>query len=297
MTTNPAAAQDPAASPPRTALTISDLARRTGVSTAVLRTWETRHDFPRPTRLESGHRRYAQRDVALVEEVLRRRDAGVRLEVAIAEVRARDEDAPAAPSVFATLRRTQPHLHPQALRKSTLIALSWAIEDECAARAQRPLLYGAFQNARFFGRSAARWTELARTARETTVFADLDGEAAQAHAPGVRLVHLPGDAPMRREWVVVCDAADHPACLSAWELPGQDGVRDADRLFESIWTLEPAAVREAARTCASLAAELDPDGPAPAQPATALLGSPSSQDLRAATTLFTRLMAYVDRLP
>ena len=294
MTTNPASAQDPAA--PRTrapALTISDLARRTGVSTAVLRTWETRHDFPRPTRLESGHRRYAEGDVARVEEVLRRRDAGVRLEVAIAEVRDRDEDAPAAPSVFATLRRTQPHLHPQALRKSTLLALSWAIEDECAARAQRPLLYGAFQHARFFGHSTSRWTELARTARETTVFADLSTDVPQA--PGVRLVHLPEDAPLRREWVVVCDAADHPACLSAWELPGQEGVRDADRLFESIWTLEPAAVREAARTCAALTARLDPDGPAPAEPATVPAGA-SSPDLRSATTLFTRLMAYVDRL-
>ena len=41
---------------------------------------------------------------------------------------------------------------------------------------------------------------------------------------------------MRREWAVVCDAPDHPALLTAWELPGQSAVRDRDRLFEAIWT-------------------------------------------------------------
>ncbi len=41
-------------------LTISDLARLTGVPSATLRSWESRHGFPRPTRLAGGHRRYAR---------------------------------------------------------------------------------------------------------------------------------------------------------------------------------------------------------------------------------------------
>src|SRR6476659_2680948 len=67
-------------------LTIGDLSERTGVATATLRMWESRHGFPRPQRLESGHRRYAETDVGLVRQVLRGRDAGARLEVAIAGV-------------------------------------------------------------------------------------------------------------------------------------------------------------------------------------------------------------------
>ena len=43
---------------------------------------------------------------------------------------------------------------------------------------------------------------------------------------GTSLVHLPDDAPMRREWVVVCDAPDYPAMLTAWELPGSSVGRD-----------------------------------------------------------------------
>ena len=71
MNTEAAVAQD---------LTISDLARRTGLTPATLRAWETRYGFPVPSRRASGHRRYDERDVVLVKEVLRRKDAGVRLE-------------------------------------------------------------------------------------------------------------------------------------------------------------------------------------------------------------------------
>ena len=39
-------------------------------------------------------------------------------------------------------------------------------------------------------------------------------------------VTLPADAPMRREWAVVCDAPDLPVVLTAWELPGQNDVPD-----------------------------------------------------------------------
>jgi DICT domain-containing protein len=281
MTTKRGAAQGPA-------LTIGDLARRTGLTTATLRTWETRHGFPHPTRLESGHRRYYEADVALVEEVLRRRDAGVRLEVAVADVAA--GAGRTAPSVYATLRRGHPDLHPQLLHKSTLVALSRAIEDECCARADRPVLYGGFQQARFFRQSMPRWNELARTAAGTTVFAGLD---TRLRDPAVRMVHLPEDAAMRREWVLVCDAPDLPACLTAWELPGQVRVRDADRMFEVVWTLEPAAVRDAARTCADLADALDPEG-APAPPVEPTRPEASS-DLRRAAGLFARVVGYVDR--
>src|SRR5215213_8710524 len=110
MTPRPAVAQG---------LTIGDLARRTGLTPASLRAWETRYGFPTPQRLDSGHRRYEEHDVALVHQVLRRKDAGVRLEAAIAEAAAASR-APVA-SVFAALRGRQPHLIPHMLRKSTLL--------------------------------------------------------------------------------------------------------------------------------------------------------------------------------
>ncbi len=283
-----------------TGLTIGDLARRTGVTPAVLRTWETRYGFPTPKRRDSGHRRYAESDVALIEQVVRRRDAGVRLEVAIAEAAA--TRAPETPSVFAELRRRHPHLVAHRLRKSTLLALSWALEDECCAQARRPTLFGAFQEERYYDPAAKRWAELARVARATFAMADFPAEAATGNGTGGNGVRRPirvplaADAPMRREWAVVCDAPDLPAALAAWELPGQSTVRDRDRIFESVWTLDPRAVRDAARVCARVAQDA---GCAEAGPVLYELADDpvaSTTDIVAATTLFNRIVAYVDRL-
>src|SRR4051812_8892170 len=94
-------------------LTIGDLAERTGVAPATLRMWERRHGFPAAHRRDSGHRRYDEGVVDQVRQVLRRRDAGSRLEVAIAGVvlsEASAAAAPGAPSVFAAVRKQHPTL-------------------------------------------------------------------------------------------------------------------------------------------------------------------------------------------
>jgi DICT domain-containing protein/predicted DNA-binding transcriptional regulator AlpA len=289
VATNPSTA--PGDADPVPSLTIGDLAARTGLTTATLRAWESRHGFPTPVRLSSGHRRYSDRDVALVQQVLHRKEAGVRLESAIAEA-ATARRTPTH-SVYAELRRSHPHLPPERVRKSTLLALTRAMEDECCARAQQPTLFAGFQAEVFYRRSESRWRELARTSRAAVVMADFGGEPQPPTSGRLRRVHLPEPAPLRREWTLVCDAADHPAALAGWEVPGQDDVRDRDRVFELVWTLEPQVVREAARVCAELATTLDPDaGDFEHLHATA---PGSSDDLRGATTMFARLVSYVDR--
>ena len=278
------------------ALTIGDLARRTGIAPATLRMWESRHGFPRPTRRDSGHRRYGERDVELVLQVLRRRDHGMRLEVAIAGVALAEASVgapPGAPSVYATLRRLHPALTPQRLAKSTLLALSWAIEDECCSRAERPMIFGAFQQERFFRAAQERWGELARVSRSTMVFAAFS--AGPEPVEGTTVVDLPADAPMRREWAVVCDAETYPAMLTAWELPGQSTVPDGKRLFEAIWTVEPTAVRDAARACARVAQQLGHAEGAPLLYELAENPPPPPVELLQATSLLNRVVAYVDR--
>lgn len=277
-------------------LTIGDLAERTGLSPATLRAWETRHGFPPALRRDSGHRRYEESTVEVVREVVRRRDGGTRLDVAIADALARLADpAPPARSVFAELRREHPRLAVHRLRKSTLLALSWAIEDEFCARACEPRLFGAFQREGYYQAAEARWTELARVSRSTLVCADFPSlHSPDAPRRGRPLrVPLPEDSPMRREWGLVCDSPDLPAALTAWEVPGQD-VRDRDRVFEAIWTVDPAAVRTAARASASIAADTTPAG---AEALYALADAPpaGTTDLAAVTEMFNRVVAYVDR--
>ncbi|MDP3894449.1 DICT sensory domain-containing protein [Nocardioides sp.] len=292
--TSPGADRSPDRGPDRSTgevLTIGELAKATGLSAELLRMWETRHGFPLAQRLPSGHRRYRAEQAETVRAVLRLRDQGVRLEQAIA--RATSAEHPPPESVFAHLRSRFPHLLSTPLRKRTVLALSWAIEDECCAQAHRPMLFGAFQDERYYRASRSRWEELARVASSTVVLADFPDGGTPDSSP--ELVSLPASSPMHREWVIVCESPDFPAALSAWEIPGQDGVAEADRLFETLWTIDPAAVREAARVCAGVAQESG--SPSAAALLFELASTPESRvgNLTSITTLFNRVVAYVDR--
>lgn len=279
-------------------LSIGDLADRTGVATATLRVWEERHGFPRPRRLPSGHRRYSEADVERVAQVLRRRDAGVRLDVAIAE--AVSPPAPLPPSVFAHLRRTNPQLPVHRLTKGTLIAMSWAIEDEFCAQAPAAHLYGAFQRPQYYEHARARWEDLARTAASAVVFADFADD--DLHASPHEIALHPG-SPMRREWAVVCDADTMPAVLTAFEVPGQSHVPDGQRDFEAVWSLDPADVSEAVRVCRAVARHALTDGGLVADDDALeelVAQTPSGQQPEpagplAVAALHARMIAYIDR--
>lgn len=271
-------------------LSISGLADRTGVPQATLRTWEARYGFPRPLPRFGGHRRYDERAVALVEEVLRHRTGGLGLEAAIR--RAEQASSSDVASLFAELRRRHPSLVPQLLSKRLMLALSRAIEDECCAQASRPILFGSFQRERFYRASQGRWAELSRTARSAVVFADFSEPSSPDAVP--LEVAAPASAPIHREWAIVCDAPDYPACLVGWERPGQQEAADGARRFEALWTVDPTVVRDAARTCARL---LDAYRPGAAEQTWQELEAavpPASSDLRRASSLFNRMLGYLE---
>ena len=290
MSTQVDQTQGPAAAEVAPLLTIGELARRTGTTPEVLRMWETRHAFPQPVRLPSGHRRYAESEVGAVSRVLRLRDAGLKLDQAIAQVLRADTTVTAS-SVYASLRYHHPRLPSYTLTKRTLLALSWAIEDESVALARRPLLMGAFQAGKYFRRSAERWKELSRVAQATYVFADF-AETDESTSP--ILVAVPPDSPMLREWIVVCDGDGLTAVLVAWEIPGQDRVPDFDRLYEAVWSLEPEVVRDASLTSLSLAAEAGSTRAAAQAAQLAGTPLPASTSQPVATAVFNRMVAYTD---
>ncbi len=280
--------------PHEPSLSIGDLAEATGVSAGTLRIWETRHGFPVPTRLASGHRRYGDDAVEAVRLVAALRDSGVRLDAAIARtLQAGEEVTPPSESVFARLRQTHPTLLPARLTKSTLLAMSWAIEDEFCAQAGRGHVFGAFQERHRYHSARNRWTDISRVSASTFVFADFDG--VEEGPP--TLIPLAPDAPMIREWAVVCDAPTMAVALTAWELPGQSEVRDSERVFETLWTVEPTAVREAAQVCAALAAEAGSERAAAVVEELSEPVDAHGADIGALTSLFNRSVSYVDAAP
>jgi MerR family transcriptional regulator, light-induced transcriptional regulator len=277
--------------PSQHTLSIGELASRTGLTPAVLRTWESRHGFPIPERAASGHRRYRTSDVDLVQRVLHRQRAGVRLEAAIQEVASTSEPKL---SVFAMLRGDHPHLTPQRLRKPTLLGLSRAIEDEYLASAESGVACGSFQRERYYHSSRNRWSELARRSRWCMVFADFPYLHDVMPEEPAR-VPLSGEAPMSREWAVVVETSRLGVCLAGWETPGQDEISERHRTYEVVWTIDPGATRQALRTCAlvAIAAGL-------AQAPGLLRGLDerpilAQTDPTLATGLFNRALGYVDR--
>jgi MerR family transcriptional regulator, light-induced transcriptional regulator len=235
------------------ALSIGDVVTATGVGEATLRAWERRFGFPSPRREPSGHRRYSAEEVERIRAVVRERDRGLSLAVAIERVTA---ESPGPASLFAPLRERRPDLLPVSIRKAQMLHLSHAVEEESAARAERSLMIGAFQRPEFYRRSEDRWRRLARGAGVTFVLASF--EQARNPPDGPVEVPIASSEPVADEWAVICLAPGYSACLIGWETFGAAGVADGDRTFDSLLSVEPSVVREVAGAAVSIAAAGEP---------------------------------------
>jgi MerR family transcriptional regulator, light-induced transcriptional regulator len=199
------------------------------------------------------------------------------------------------PSIFGAIAGGDEPVPARRLRKSTLLGISRAIEDETLARAAGPVVIGAFQAVRNFRAVSHRYDRIARAADACVVFADF-GELRERPGRPTEVPIRPEDV-LGNEWAVVIDAPGYAACLLAWETPESqrdDHLPDRERVFEALWTLDPQVVRRAALVGAALAARAGAGGgledvlrdrpPAFEAPVAAL------------TSLTNRIVGYLDGL-
>ncbi len=78
-------------------MSIGELAERTGVPVATIRTWEQRYDLPAPARSPGGHRRYGAEDLLRITAVRKLVDQGATVAAAVRRVSAPADDAPGGP--------------------------------------------------------------------------------------------------------------------------------------------------------------------------------------------------------
>ncbi len=235
MTSSGIAGRDAAAGP--AVLSIGEVSRRTGIPVAGLRNWEQRYGLPRPQRSPSGQRRYTEADCDLLTEVLRRRAAGLSLSAAMAQATASHGGGRRA----VDLRRYPPPApRPPGARPDQDGPARGDPGDRGRMRGPRP----APGPARLLSASAVLSgvrAALGRPGPHRPAHRGLRRLHAQPPAPRpVAEVAVPGDAPLRQEWTLICDAPDAPACVAAWERPGQDRYPDQDRMFEVLWSVDPA---------------------------------------------------------
>jgi DICT domain-containing protein len=280
-----------------TDLAIKDVAERTGIAAGTIRMWEQRYGFPVPDRTPAGYRRYTEGDVEALRKVIALRHRGLSVPAAISRAQDSGGGLSDHPSIYAAVAATDVGARPLELKKSTLVALSKAIEHEALALAAAPVVFAAFQREPFYRRVEQRYRRLALHADAAAVFADFPGGVRHPAGAPAEMPIGAGDA-LGNEWAVIVDAPGYAACLLAWEQPGvtePEGPDDLERRFEAIWTIDPEATRRAAQVAARLAGRADPPFGERLQELLADRPLALEEPAPALTALTNRVIAYLER--
>jgi DICT domain-containing protein len=234
-------------------LAIKEVAEQTGLAAGTIRMWEQRYGFPEPARTPGGYRVYTRQDVITLQRVIAFRGRGLSVPAALERARAM-ESATDRPSIFGAIAAGDSPVRPQRLRRRTMLALSQAIEDEAMARAAGPIVVASFQAEDNYRAVEHRYRRLARVADAVAVFARFPELRAEREDDPVEIPVEPADA-LGHEWAVIVDAPGFAACLVGWETPA--GAR-GERVFEAIWTMDAAVVRQGIQVGAVLAGRVSP---------------------------------------
>lgn len=150
-------------------------------------------------------------------------------------------------SVLEALLQSSPQLRPQLYFKSSLTALSHAMEDQVlAGGSQSPLVIASFQQERFYRQEAHRYERIAALSPHVYILAA--PETSFTHASrGYETIAFDPDDQLSQEWHLVVIGQQYATCLVCQERPlsttdretaQQLGAMDQTRRFEGIWTFD-----------------------------------------------------------
>jgi len=145
-----------------------------------------------------------------------------------------------SPSVLTELLQIQPALRQQMYFKSSLTALSHAMEDQVLAETAggNPLIIAAFQRERFYRQEAHRYRRIAEKSQQVYVLSAPEAEFKNSSEIYETIAFTPDDA-LAEEWHLVAIGHNYASCLICRERPTQDKW-DNNRRFEGIWTFDRA---------------------------------------------------------
>jgi DICT domain-containing protein/signal transduction histidine kinase len=146
-------------------------------------------------------------------------------------------------SVLSELLRQMPHLRSHLYFKSSLTALSHAMEDRVLAGTDRPLLIASFQQEKFYRQEAHRYRRLGEISDQVYVLAAPETEFSDS-VQEYELVPFQDTDALASEWHLIAIGAQSAACLICREKiapPSEVPVLpeiDPSRRFEGIWTFD-----------------------------------------------------------
>ncbi len=148
-------------------------------------------------------------------------------------------------SVLAELLQALPQLRAQIYFKSSMTALSHAMEDLVLAGSDEPLVIATFQRERFYRQEAHRYRRIASRSSQVYILAAPETEFKNASECHETVAFAPED-PLSQEWNLVVLGQEYSTCLICQEkivpLENQDSgeplLMDQARRFEGIWTFD-----------------------------------------------------------
>lgn len=153
-------------------------------------------------------------------------------------------------SVLASLLQAMPQLRQQVYFKSSLTALSHAMEDQVLAGSDRPLVIANFQRERFYRQEAHRYRRIAERTSQVYVLAAPETDFKNSSNVYETVAFEPEDA-LSQEWHLVVIGQHYANCLICRErlAPPPDSLNsemDTSRRFEGIWTFDRSVSKKAA---------------------------------------------------
>jgi DICT domain-containing protein/signal transduction histidine kinase len=136
-----------------------------------------------------------------------------------------------------------PQLRSHLYFKSSLTALSHAMEDRVLAGTDRPLLIASFQQEKFYRQEAHRYRRLGEISDQVYVLAAPETEFTDSGQEYELVPFAPDDA-LGQEWHLIAIGAQSAACLVCREKVGANPDLlvlpeiDPSRRFEGIWTFD-----------------------------------------------------------
>ncbi|HSM81066.1 MAG TPA: DICT sensory domain-containing protein [Nodosilinea sp.] len=152
-------------------------------------------------------------------------------------------------SVVEELLTAIPQLRPSLYFKTSLTALSHAMEDHVLAGAAQSLVIASFQQERFYLQEANRYLRIAELTDQVYVLS-AQGTSFVSRSDNYETIAFePADA-LTQEWHLVVVGASYSACLICRERspepPASGAALDQTRRFEGIWTQDRYVSQRAA---------------------------------------------------
>jgi DICT domain-containing protein/signal transduction histidine kinase len=145
-------------------------------------------------------------------------------------------------SVLDELLTILPNWRPQMYFKSSLTALSHAMEDQVLAGISQPLIIASFQQERFYRQEAHRYRRIAKKSDQVYVLAAPETDFENA-SDVYETIAFDSQDSLSQEWHLVVIGSQYASCLICREKIGHplnqnyDAI-DNNRRFEGIWTFD-----------------------------------------------------------